>query len=263
MNQAERDLIANLFQRIRGVESAPRDSEAEAYISEQVSHQPHAPYAMAQTVVVQDKALEAATARIEALERELSDLRETAGRFDQRPAGSPWGPRAQDAMGREPDGGGYPRRDDYGRQDDGYSPPFGAPQSTPGARPTYGGSGLAYGAPQPSAPQASEPSRGGGFLSGALQTAAGVAAGAMLFQGVRSLFGGEEERGHAGAGEAARFAGGEEAAGAGGSTMDSISDQFAGWFGGGREGENRPHDPEPQDAADDFDPADGDDDRWI
>jgi len=38
------------------------------------------------------------------------------------------------------------------------------------------------------APQAAAPQ--GGFMRGALQTAAGVASGALLFEGVRSLFGG-------------------------------------------------------------------------
>lgn len=43
--------------------------------------------------------------------------------------------------------------------------------------------------PAPAAPGPAEPA-GGGFLRGALQTAAGVAGGALLFEGVRSLFGG-------------------------------------------------------------------------
>ena len=40
----------------------------------------------------------------------------------------------------------------------------------------------------PSAQQAA-PSRGGGFLQGALSTAAGVAGGALLFQGIQNLIG--------------------------------------------------------------------------
>ncbi|QZN99190.1 DUF2076 domain-containing protein [Chenggangzhangella methanolivorans] len=43
MNQAERDLIASLFARIKRTEGASRDPEAEAYISDEVSRQPHAP----------------------------------------------------------------------------------------------------------------------------------------------------------------------------------------------------------------------------
>ncbi|QZN99191.1 DUF2076 domain-containing protein [Chenggangzhangella methanolivorans] len=242
---------------------------------------------MAQTVVVQDEALKAAQARIETLERELAQARtEAADRaeYDRRgsSAPSPWGPRAREAMGRpdeddERDGYGhrdyerqdYERRDGYDRRDDD------APRATPGARPSYGGSGLAYGAPpqssgpqgypQPSAPQPpqAEVSRGGGgFLSGALQTAAGVAAGALIFQGVRSLFGGEEAQAGA-ADQAARAAGGGAAddGAAGGSTMDQISDQFSGWFGG-TDKANDDH-PQPDGDDDDFDGDSGGDDRWI
>lgn len=277
MNQAERDLIAGLFQRIRSTESANRDPEAEAYISDQVARQPHAPYAMAQTVVVQDHALQEAQARIEQLERELAEARsEAASRaeYDRRApaAPSPWGPRAQEAMGRPDDE--YDQRGGYGRPDYDREPAYEASRSTPGARPSYGGSGLAYGSPpqgssqqgypqQPypsqGAPQPQQPEaqRGGGFLSGALQTAAGVAAGALLFQGVRSLFGGEEAQ--AATHEAARAAG--EGA-AGGSTMDSISDQYSGWFGGGDQKADDPT-PDYDDGDDGFDGDSGGDDRWI
>lgn len=279
MNQAERDLIAGLFDRIRRTEGANRDPEAEAYISDQVSRQPHAPYAMAQTVVVQDHALQQAQARIEELERELADARSEASsraEYDRRApaAPSPWGPRAQEAMGRPDDG--YDDRGGYGRPDYDREPAYEGSRSTPGARPSYGGSGLAYGSPpqgssqqgypqQPypsqGAPQSQQPEAqrgGGGFLSGALQTAAGVAAGALLFQGARALFGGGDEA-RGGEPEAERVAGGEGATG--GSTMDSISDQFSGWFGG----ERRADDPQPDhvDHDDGFDPDDGGDDRWI
>jgi uncharacterized protein len=46
----------------------------------------------------------------------------------------------------------------------------------------------AQGSGQP--PEQPQGRQGGGFLSGALQTAAGVAGGALLFEGVRSMFGG-------------------------------------------------------------------------
>ena len=46
------------------------------------------------------------------------------------------------------------------------------------------------GQPQPLEPEPPQPAQGGGFLQGALQTAAGVAGGALLFEGVKSMFGG-------------------------------------------------------------------------
>jgi len=40
-------------------------------------------------------------------------------------------------------------------------------------------------------PAQAQPGAGGGFLTGALQTAAGVAGGALLFEGIKGLFGSE------------------------------------------------------------------------
>ncbi|MFJ5489140.1 DUF2076 domain-containing protein, partial [Hansschlegelia beijingensis] len=88
MNAHERSLIAGLFERIRGAEAAYRDPEAENFIADQVRRQPHAPYAMAQTLIVQNQSLEAARARIEELEQRLRDAELSA-----RPQASPWGPR--------------------------------------------------------------------------------------------------------------------------------------------------------------------------
>jgi uncharacterized protein len=186
---------------------------------------------MAQTLVVQDRSLEAAQARIAELERELEEARaetERPASFSQTAAPSqsspsPWGPRAQETMARAEAArsGGGP----WARSEQQMSPPFGAPQTG------YGQQG-GYGAPQP---RYEEPSRGGGFLSGALQTAAGVAAGALIFQGAKSIFGGDEKAAGA-TGDAARAEGGGEAADAAGAgdaagTKD-IGDWYSGLFGG-------------------------------
>ncbi|WP_312797818.1 DUF2076 domain-containing protein, partial [Tianweitania sp.] len=45
-----------------------RDAEAERFIQEEITRHPGAPYYMAQTIVVQEQALEAAQRRIEELE---------------------------------------------------------------------------------------------------------------------------------------------------------------------------------------------------
>jgi hypothetical protein len=76
MDQRDRQAIQDLFARLAEVErrSAPRDPEAEAMIRSAVSAQPGAPYYMAQTIVVQTQALEAARERIEELERNSGRL---------------------------------------------------------------------------------------------------------------------------------------------------------------------------------------------
>ena len=60
MTPEERQLLGGLFQRVASTESTPRDAEAEAFINDSVRQQPHAPYVLAQTVLVQQQALEAA-----------------------------------------------------------------------------------------------------------------------------------------------------------------------------------------------------------
>lgn len=71
MDHQDRRAIEDLFGKLAevGRRSPPRDADAEAFIGEQFSRQPGAPYYMAQTIVVQEQALAAAQARIAELER--------------------------------------------------------------------------------------------------------------------------------------------------------------------------------------------------
>jgi uncharacterized protein len=75
MDSTEREIIDELFGKIRQAEgqSGPRDADAEARIRQHVSAQPASPYYMAQAIIVQEQALAAANARIEQLERQLSE----------------------------------------------------------------------------------------------------------------------------------------------------------------------------------------------
>jgi hypothetical protein len=87
MDRQDRDAIEGLFQRIARVEqrSGPRDRGAEALISAKIGQQPAAPYYMAQTILMQEKALNDAQTRIE----ELENRGYGAGRRGGRSAG-PW-----------------------------------------------------------------------------------------------------------------------------------------------------------------------------
>ncbi|KAB2868352.1 MAG: DUF2076 domain-containing protein, partial [Bauldia sp.] len=71
MDTRDRQAIETLFEKLTEVErrSPPRDPEAEAYIRSAIAGQPAAPYYMAQTIVVQQQALEEAERRIAELER--------------------------------------------------------------------------------------------------------------------------------------------------------------------------------------------------
>ena len=75
MDQNERRIIDDLFARLGEAErrAGPRDAEAERLIGGHLTRQPAAPYYMAQAIVVQQEALANAQARIEQLERELTE----------------------------------------------------------------------------------------------------------------------------------------------------------------------------------------------
>jgi uncharacterized protein len=151
MQAQERELITGLFGRLQPFEAQPRDGEAEALIRDLVGRQPAAPYLLVQTVLVQEQALKAAQDRI-------AELEATAGAA---------APAAPGFLGSAPKIGPW-----------GTSPaaPAAAPQPIPPTRSPL----QAALAPQPA---------GGGFLRTALTTAAGVAGGALLFEGIRGLMG--------------------------------------------------------------------------
>ncbi len=71
MNIVDRQAIEDLFTRLKDTEKrgGPRDADAEALIAKLVSRQPAAAYYLAQTVLVQQWALNAAHDHIEDLER--------------------------------------------------------------------------------------------------------------------------------------------------------------------------------------------------
>lgn len=65
MQQNEQHLIRDLFAKLRAVEGQERDPEAERLIAEEMRRTPNAAYAMAQTIIVQNAALERAQAQLE------------------------------------------------------------------------------------------------------------------------------------------------------------------------------------------------------
>jgi hypothetical protein len=89
MTPDDRRAIDGLFQRLEDVEqraTEPRDRDAEALIARRLAERPAAAYYLAQTVVVQQQALEQAERRIAELE-EQGEARQGWGRparYDQR-----------------------------------------------------------------------------------------------------------------------------------------------------------------------------------
>ena len=186
MTPQEQDMIGGLIDRVQKTQLAEKDMDAEQMLQQGLGRNPDALYILAQTVLVQKYALEQAQTQLTEAKAQMEQMQQhpepkhassflgsLLGRSDAPPPPPP--PRPQ---GYAP----VPMQ--------GYPPPQGYPQYAP-----VGGG---YGAPQYGAPMGGG---GGGFLQGALQTAAGVAAGALAFEGVESLM-------H-GFGHAAGYGGGE------------------------------------------------------
>ena len=68
MTPQERQLVDDLFDRLSKTESAPRDPDATAAISQGLRSAPNAIYPLVQTVLLQDEALRRADDRIQQLE---------------------------------------------------------------------------------------------------------------------------------------------------------------------------------------------------
>ncbi|CAN7231521.1 DUF2076 domain-containing protein [Pseudomonas umsongensis] len=183
MNSEEQTLIDGLFSRLQQAEtdSAPRDAQAEARIKEHLARQPAAGYFMTQAILVQEAAIKSLDGQNQQLNAQIQKLQaELQQAKAQTPApassggflSSIFGGSSQPAPVQSAPvsgGGGWrePARPSFNTP----------PQQSFGASPQQG-----Y------APQQQVPAAGGGFLGGALKTAAGVAGGVMLAQGISSLF---------------------------------------------------------------------------
>lgn len=210
MSPEERQLLSALFDRMRDAAAQPRDREAETFIADAVRQQPYAPYLLAQTVLVQEEALRAAAARIQELEQGSAPRQDQPGFLPGRGGSVPrTGPASAPQQGADPGG------------------PWNQGAS-PAAGPWGGGPGNAP--------------AGGGFLRNAMSTAAGVAGGALLFQGIQNLFSGH------GAGQGSGLFGTAQAA------DTSFADKFV---GSGKPDQSASDDSDLTEAS--YDDGDGDD----
>ncbi|HUO54983.1 MAG TPA: DUF2076 domain-containing protein [Rhodoblastus sp.] len=198
MSPEERQLLSELFERVRGQASAPRDRDAENFIADAVRAQPYAPYLLSQAVIVQEQALKGADQKIQDLQAQIGQLQA------QMQAQSQAAPQGGGFLGGLFGGGARPSPQP-GAQPGPQPGPWGAPPQQPQA--------YAPPPPQPApspwgAPQ--QPPQGGGFLRNALGAAAGVAGGVLLADSLKGLFsGGGHGSGLFGGGAGQGLGGGE------------------------------------------------------
>ena len=167
MTPQEQALVDELFDRLASVENAPRDPEAERVIANGLRRAPHAVYALVQTALVQDEALKRANARMEELEAQLG------GGPQVQQQGSFLDSMREAVLGKREPRGSVPSV---------RSP---AAQTSPMGPPPYE-QGHGYPPQMPTGPAFGS---GGSFLGTAASTAAGVIGGALLMDGIRSMFG--------------------------------------------------------------------------
>ena len=196
MNSEEQTLIDGLFGKLKQAEadSAPRDAQAEALIKDHLARQPAAPYYMAQAILVQDVALKQLEAQNRQRDEQIQQLQAELQRNKAQPApaqggggflSSIFGGGSREPQAQQPASSfsrpASPQPSAGGWRDNGPAAP--APYSAPQQNnaPQQGN----YAQPQQQAPAAP---MGSGFLGGALKTAAGVAGGVMLAEGISSLF---------------------------------------------------------------------------
>ncbi len=172
MTPQERQLIAELFQRLGSLEGNPRDPDAEAMIREGLRRAPNAAYSLVQTVLVQDEALKAANAHIQDYEQQTG----TAQQPNEPPRGFLDSMR-DSIFGRDEPRGSVPRVPQAGAPAPGRADPWG---QQPGYQQGYPGG----------APMQAPMGGGGSFLGTAAAAAAGMIGGSLLMGGIRSALGG-------------------------------------------------------------------------
>ena len=169
MTPQEEQLLNSLVECVNQTQLQEKDPDAEALLNNGLGGNPDAHYILAQTILVQNIALEQAKAQGSQLQQQIMQLQQQVQQAKQQPA------HATSFLGNL-----------LGHRDPAPPPPPPAylpPQQAyvPPPPPPPGYVDLRY--QQPQSIPAGQPS----FLRGAMQTAAGVAAGALAFEGVEAV----------------------------------------------------------------------------
>jgi hypothetical protein len=191
MSPQENQLLQNFLQQLLDVKLQNKDQEVASLIDKAAQQQPDAVYLLVQRALIQDQAMLAAQQKITQLEEDLSRAKPAATESFFGNSGA-WGNSAStnaSTSSRFGSGANLPAANN-------------TVMSAPGSN--YASPGAQFSSNAQASPQAARPSffsgNAGSMLGTVAATAAGVAAGAFLFQGLGSMMGGGA---HHGAGSAA------------------------------------------------------------
>ncbi len=203
MTDQEQQLLNGLIERVNGTHLQSKDAEAEQLLNSSLQRNPDSLYILCQTVLVQQFAIDKSQRDLQAARTEIDQLKQQSskpqehGSFlgnlfglgksgdTQQPASSAIAPQQYN---NPPAPGGTPS---YTPVQNRTNSPYGYnPQSA--MQPGYGTYSQApgYGSPTGSGMFGAGSSGGGGFLQGAMQTAAGVVAGEFAFRAIEDVFSG-------------------------------------------------------------------------
>ena len=180
MTPQERQLVDDLFDRLARLETSPRETDAESAIADGLRRAPHAPYALVQTVLVQDEALKRANARIQELEGGGEDQRQPGGFLDSMRDALLGPSQVRGSVPTVPPGNNGQRGPMW---NSGQVLGQGDPRMNGDPRQSgaQGNTGGVFGG-------------GGSFLGTAAAAAAGVIGGSMLMNSMRGLMGGGQQQ---------------------------------------------------------------------
>jgi uncharacterized protein len=199
MTPQEQQLLQGLTDRVNQTQLTDKDPEAEQFIFQALGRNTDSLYILAQTVLVQQYALDQAKKQLDQANLDLDHARQLA----QQPVkhtsflGSLLGTDEPAHPAPPPPPPAYQPVQTY-------APPVAYGQPVAYAQP------VAYGAPQYGGGYGAPPGGGqsGGFLRSAMTTATGVAAGALAFEGIESLMHGFDQHAGYGAGSFGGMGGG-------------------------------------------------------
>jgi hypothetical protein len=171
MTPQEQQMLKGLTDRINQTVLEDKDPEAEQFLSQSLSRNPDSVYILAQTVLVQQYALDQAKKQLDEAKQQLQQAQQPVKHTSF--LGSLLGTD-------EPRQPAPPPPQQYNQAQ--YQPVPNYPNSSPQQQ---------YGQPQYAQPPYAQPQygapQGNSFLGSALRTAGGVAAGALAFEGIESL----------------------------------------------------------------------------